>query len=100
MLEAASARIAAGKEKNTTDFMIDAEQMIVSRSATMDLFKIPTQVYQDNEAERSSRIAVIKPIDPDSQWIAKFYDDLCTTRGWTAKIFTDREAALNWLRSS
>lgn len=99
LLEAAAARIAEGKDKNTTRFIIDAKEMIVSRSATMDVYRIPTEVYQKSDAARSSRIAVIKPSDTDSQWIGKFYDDLCTTRGWTAEFFSDRKAALDWLQS-
>lgn len=99
MLEAAEARIKAGREKNTTRFIIDAEDMIAPRSATMDVFSIPTQVYQKNKVDRKTRIAVITPRDPQSEWIAGFYDDLCTTRGWTVKIFADRPGALGWLRS-
>ena len=99
LLEAAAARIAAGKKHNCTKFIIDAEHIVVSRSVTMDLYKIPTEVYQRNEAERSSQIAVIRPQDPNLDWIAKFYDDLCTTRGWTAKIVSTREDALDWLNS-
>ena len=99
MLEAAAERIRIGKVQNVTRFLLDASKMIAPRSATMDVFKIPTIVYQEKEVDRATRIGVVAPTDRDSGWIVRFYEDLCYTRGWSIKICRDRQNAIDWLTS-
>ena len=99
MLEAAAERIRIGKVQNVTRFLLDARKMIAPRSATMDVFKIPTKVYQEKEVDRTTRIGVVPPADQDSGWIVNFYEDLCYTRGWSIKICRDRQNAIDWLRT-
>jgi len=98
MFDAAQARIRKGKEHGISRFILDAKNMIAQRSATMDVFNIPTKMYQEYSVERTTRIAVIEPKDPDSAWVSQFYEDLCYTRGWSVKICRDRETAVAWLQ--
>ena len=64
----------------------------------MDVFQIPTKVYQESGVDRQTRIGVVAPTDKSSQWIVQFYEDLCYTRGWSIKICRDRQNAIDWLR--
>jgi hypothetical protein len=98
MLEAAQARIAAGKRHKTHLFIIDAKKMIAPRSATVEVYEIPTKIYPKTLAERASRIAVVAPDDPDSVWVANFFEDVCINRGWQTRVFRDKPTAIAWLQ--
>lgn len=96
--EAASARIALGKEIGVTNFLINARDLITSRSTTMSLYEIPAKIYVEKDAQRNTRIAAVKPRAPESEWIVQFYEDLCVNRGWRVHMADDREGALDWLQ--
>lgn len=98
MLIAAEERIAAGKKHGTHLFIINARSMIAPRSATVDVYEIPTRIYPKNQANRVSRIAVVAPEDPGSVWAAGFFEDVCVNRGWQTKAFRDRGNAIEWLQ--
>lgn len=95
---AAAARIALGEEKEVTNFLIDGRDLIAPRSATVAVYDIPTRIYVEQNAPRETRIAVVKPTAPESQWINQFYEDLCVNRGWSVYLTDDVTAALQWLQ--
>jgi len=97
LLEAAAARIKFGKEVGADMFIIDALKMIAPKSTIMDVLDIPKEVYVDEEMERTSLIAVIRPQDPASAWIAEFYENASILRGWRIRSFDDHKSALFWL---
>jgi len=97
--EAAVARIAFGKEVDVDTFIIDAAEMIAPKSTIMDVLDLPKEVYDENEMSRSSLIAVIRPRNPASVWIAEFYENASILRGWRVRSFDDRKAALFWLQN-
>lgn len=96
--EAAAARIALGDEKGVTRFLINAKDLVTSRSATMSLYDIPTRMYSENDSRRNTQIAAVKPTAPESEWMIQFYEDLCVNRGWRVLMASDRESALDWLQ--
>jgi hypothetical protein len=98
--EAAAARIDFGRENGTQKYLIDATDMLAPKSAILDVLEIPTKVYSDQRMDRASRIAVIRPLDPDSHWITEFYENASVMRGWLVEIFADRRKAIAWLQSS
>lgn len=97
--EAAVARIAFGKEVSVDTFIIDARKMIAPKSTIMDVLDLPKEVYDQNEMARSSLIAVIRPRNPASVWIAEFYENASILRGWRVRSFDDWDAALFWLQN-
>lgn len=96
--DAAAARIAMGQEKGITNFLIDAGDMVTSRSATVGVFQLPTAVYPEKKMGRDSHLAVLVPKDPGSIWVADFFEDICVNRGWHVQTFTDRNTAIDWLQ--
>ena len=97
--EAAVARIAFGKEVGIDTFIIDAARMIAPKSTIMEVLDLPKEVYDENDMARSSLIAVIRPVNPASVWIAEFYENASILRGWRVRTFDDRAAALFWLQN-
>lgn len=95
--EAAAARIEFGKEVGADMFIIDALNMIAPKSTIMDVLDIPKEVYVEKEMERSSLIAVIRPQNPASAWIAEFYENASILRGWRVRTFDNHKSALFWL---
>jgi hypothetical protein len=99
LIEAAEARILLGKETGVDSYIIDAADMVAPKSTIMDVLDIPKQVYQDNNMSRTSLLAVVKPTNPGSVWIAELYENASILRGWRVKSFDDRDAALYWLQN-
>jgi hypothetical protein len=97
--EAAAARINFGKEKGAQDYLIDATEMLAPKSTILDVLEIPIKVYSDQRMDRTSNIAVIRPVDLESHWVTEFYENASVMRGWSVQIFSDRKAAIDWLQS-
>ena len=95
--DAAAARIAMGRKRGVTDFLIDTRDVLVDESATVDIYDVPDKMYVDKAVQRVSRIAILEPRSPDSRHLVEFFANACTNRGWLAKRFTDRTEALEWL---
>lgn len=95
--EASTARIALGREKGVSKYLIDTTEVEVSSSATSDVLDLPDKVYSDKQVDYSSRIAIIEPKSAESRKMVKFYEDACVNRGWLVKMFKDRPSALGWL---
>jgi hypothetical protein len=97
LLKAAAARIDLGQKKAVTNFLIDAAELIASKSTTLDVIRIPDTIYFDKNMVSTSRIAVVVPKEPESHWITEFYENAAVNRGWHVQVFEDRESALDWL---
>ena len=95
--ESAASRIALGQEHDVTKFVIDATDLLAPRSTTMSIYEITAKTYAKSNQRRDTRIAVIVPTAPESEWIIQFYEDLCINRGWRVCMCDDRVAALAWL---
>jgi hypothetical protein len=99
LIEAAQARIEFGKQVGIEQFIIDASEMIAPKSAIMDVLDIPKEVYDENAMARTSLIAVVRPSNPSSEWIAEFFENASILHGWRVKTFDDSDAALYWLQN-
>ncbi len=97
LLEAAASRIDLGREKGVTNYLIDGTDLIPSRSTTLELLEIPDKIYFEKGMERTSRIAAVVPREPESHWIADFYENASVNRGWRVKWFLNRNEAIGWL---
>lgn len=98
--EAAASRIVFGQEKGAHKYLIDAAEMLAPKSTILDVLEIPATIYANKQMDRSSSIAVVKPTDPESHWIAQFYSNASVMRGWIVKVFSDRASAIAWLQGA
>lgn len=96
--EAAEARIEFGKQYGIDKYIIDAAEMIAPQSTIIDVLDIPNEVYEKKEMRRNSLIAVIRPRNPASAWIAEFYENASVLRGWRVRTVADYAAAVHWLQ--
>jgi len=87
--------IALAKKHKTNLLLIDDSKLEVAVS-TNDIFKMP-QFYEDAQAHRGSRWALIQPPEGPGLKALRFYETVCRNRGWLVKLFTDRQAAIDWL---
>jgi len=75
--------------------LIDDSELEIAVS-TNEIFQMP-DFYERVHAHRSNRWALIHPPDPAALKHFKFYENVCRNRGWLVKIFSDHQAALDWL---
>lgn len=90
-------RIALGRETGVSNFIVNSEKLLAHQAAVTDVLDLPIVKYREEDMDRSSRMAVLRPLDPDSAWLADFYETVCVNRGWNAHICADRESAIRWL---
>jgi hypothetical protein len=89
--------IAIQMAHGVTRFLIDTSDMQPLATFT-DVLKLPAREYDQQHADRTSRIAVIYSPSGASRDIVQFYETACVNRGWQARSFTDRREAIAWLR--
>ena len=94
--EATSKCIALGQENETNRFLVDAEELVISAQLA-DIYNLPDKQYVNEQVDRFSRIAVVRPRAPHAQHAAQFYETACVNRGWAAKIVSTRQEAIDWL---
>ena len=96
--EAATARIQMGNQKNITRFLIDTQEVESNESATMDIYELPSDIYQEKQCEYESHIAVVEPKSSKSKAMVRFFENVCVNRGWLVKTFQDCSSAVKWLQ--
>jgi len=94
--ELTSALITLGKKESINRFLIGTTEMELTAS-NIDIYNIADQQFIEEEANRIGRVAVILPTSPEGKEAAKFYETVCTNRGWDVKVFSERQAAIKWL---
>jgi len=95
MRDSTSRAISLSQEHAITDFLVDASKQEQAGTVT-DIHELPQQYVEDG-ADHQSRVAYVKPISPDLQQIAEFYETVCVNRGWHVQSFTNRHEAIGWL---
>lgn len=61
-----------------------------------DVFELPA-IQAEADLDRCAQIALVAPVSSAGRALAEFYETVCFNRGWSARVFKDREAALAWL---
>jgi hypothetical protein len=87
--------IALAKENESTRIITDAKQATLEMSV-VDLYGLP-KFYDDQDLQRSVRIAVLPPTSEAGAELVDFYETVSLNRGWTVSIFEERQEALDWL---
>jgi hypothetical protein len=86
---------ALAKETNSTRFLTDATQATLNVSI-LALYDLP-KLYQDQDLRRPVLIAVLPPTSEAGKGRVDFYETVCLNKGWTVRIFGERQEALDWL---
>ena len=91
-LETVKKAISLLKEHNCNRCIFDHRATnVIAR--TMRSYERP-KVYKDLGLDRSVRTAIVyRELNNDYE----FYENVCQNRGWDIKIFTDYDAAIDWL---
>jgi hypothetical protein len=92
-----TAAIALAKQAGTTRHLVDTSELVFAASL-IDLYLLPASQFEREQADRRSRVALIPPADEKAREAIHFYQTACVNRGWTVKLFADRQAAIGWLR--
>ena len=96
--KAAVARIALGRQKGVTKYLIDTREVQTESLATFDIYDVPNEIYPNEHVDRASQIAIIRPKLPMARRMVKFFEDACVNRGWLVRTFADRDNAVKWLQ--
>jgi hypothetical protein len=94
--EATSKCISLGRQTGTTKFLVDEVGMDLAVSI-LDLYDLPNKQYEDEEANRQGRVAIILPTSKEARDAVQFYVTACQNRGWFVRVFSERLSAINWL---
>jgi len=97
--EATTKGVSLQKQTRTTRFLVDPNGAELGASIS-DIYDLPAEQYPKENLDPRSQIAVILPASARAQEIARFYETVCRNRGWNARIFPDRQSAIEWLRSA
>ena len=96
-LRAATAEaLALQKRTGALNFLINADGWDLSASL-VDVYELPAKTYWQEDLDRRTRIALIRPHAASAEQGALFFQDACRNRGWNARVFDNRAAAIDWL---
>ena len=87
--------IAMGLANDCFFFLSDFSEAEANFS-TFDVYELPA-LQDERGLDRCAQIALIAPRSESGRELADFYETVCFNRSWSARVFTDREAALEWL---
>ena len=99
MRETVRRRIAIQKETGATKVLADASGVRVSPSIT-DLFGLPSKLFAEEDAKRSTMVALVLPDSAGPRERARFLETASVNRGWLMRVFEDRQSAVAWLMES
>lgn len=88
--------IALQKRTGALRFLIDANGWDLEASV-VDIYQLPGETYWREGLDKQTRMALILPAALNARRGALFFEDACLNRGWNARVFQDRRAALEWL---
>lgn len=94
--ESTSEFIALQKETGINRFLIDTSEMEFVASI-IDILNLPEKQYLEEEADRSSRVALVMPPSAKEKEAVEFYETVCKNRGWNVQTFLERKEAVRWL---
>jgi len=97
---AAKKRILLQKETNTNSILVDLSGMDNVIAGTLDIFSLPSELYDSEKASRNTDIALITSNTKQTHGWIRFYETACLNRGWSVKTFDQRATAINWLLES
>ena len=95
MREITSQSVSLSHEHGVTRFLVDASNQEQAGTVT-DIYELPRQ-YTEESVDRLGYLAYVRPILPDLQKLAQFFENVCVNRGWRMESFTNYRDAIGWL---
>ena len=91
--------ISLQKDTRVLRFLVEANEWEVVASF-FDLYKIVYEQYTAEGFHHLSRIAVVLATPLNDQADTIFYETVCQSAGWNARVFSSLENAIDWVMSS
>jgi len=89
--------LALASKSGVNRYLVDHTELIPSLSA-IEVYEIP-KIYDQLYVKKSSKIAVIKSKNPSLRENTKFFETVSRNRGYSVKLFDDKQSCLKWLNS-
>ena len=93
---AATQRIAVQKQHDAARVLVHAGEMEFAASL-VEVFHLPNRLYDQLDAPRDGRIAVVRPHESSAREAAAFFESACRNRGWQVRSFDEYRPAVSWL---
>ena len=97
--ESTSKHIELEHKKGWNRFLVDATKMKMATSI-MAVYDLPAKQYIEEKADRQGCVAVLLPEDTIAKEAVEFYETVCRNRGWMVQVFSERQAAIDYLNRS
>ena len=89
------ASVAAAREEGTKRFLADCT-LLEGGHSTMDLYGL-ISLYDRVGVPADLREAIVLPSVANASKTIRFYEETCRSRGFTVRVFEDRDGAEQWL---
>ena len=83
-------------EKGSKRFLVDCSKMEPGGGSILDIYDLARMFEQFPEI-RKYKDAIILPPIPEGAEDLKFFETTARNRGFNVRVFTERQAALDWL---
>lgn len=85
-----------GRTKKASLFLLDYRNLILQLTIS-EIFGIP-ELYEKIGASRAIKIAILMPDGETNIEDFKFYETVCQNRSWQVRVFTHKDAEMEWLQ--
>lgn len=86
------------KRHKTNGSLVDDRELI-NDASEFDLIDMP-DLYEELGVNPQAKIAIWVTDEKSKNKQFLFFEEICTKRGWQVKLFTDKPAAVKWLKQS
>ena len=84
------------RDNHTRKILTDFTKAVSLAISTLDIFFLP-KVYKTFGQKNFFTEAIVAPKDHKIRKDLEFYETICVNRGINARVFEDRDRALEWL---
>jgi len=78
--------------------LADCSSVETLSAKAIDLFALPGKLYFENNANRDTRMALIVNRQDQTTEALHLFETASVTRGWVARVFEERQTAMDWLQ--
>lgn len=86
------------KQHKTHGTLVD-DRDLINNASEFDLIDMP-DLYEELSVSSHSRIAIWVDQEKIQNKQFLFFEEICTKRGWQVKLFTDKSAAISWIKQA
>ncbi|MBT3389956.1 MAG: hypothetical protein HN413_06060 [Chloroflexi bacterium] len=83
-------------EKNCKNFLVDCSLVQPGGGSTLDVYDL-ARMFEEFPDIRKYKDAIILPPIPAGAEDLKFFETAARNRGFNVRVFTERQAAIDWL---